>query len=158
MDHLTQELTQIRIGKLERWILIHAYIKTVKKELPENWKLSRKEKHLQNWIKESAKKGITSKAWDKHLKDYWTYIHRSEILLNYFALDVSYKYPLYGNEKFRTTNKYKTALASLSRTLKRMEEKKKISRWYKILEKDVFIKLEDAGKKIANNFLNVNSW
>jgi hypothetical protein len=31
-------MSELRFGKVEKWILKHAYLKTVKKEMPDNWR------------------------------------------------------------------------------------------------------------------------
>ena len=74
-----------RIGKLERWILIHAYLKIVKGDLPDDWKKTRGQKRGER-LPENIKQRIT-----EALKDSPVYLYKSEILLNYFDLKLSYK-------------------------------------------------------------------
>ena len=151
-------MRKTRIGKLERWILFHAYMKTVKKELPGNWKISR----AGQFERESFKRGLRHKEnYDWSL--FWKYLFKSEILLNYFDLELSLKEPMHFNyqqEKFRVTNKYRSALASFTRITKQMKEKGLIETWYSnkgYYNYWVGIVLTGKGKEIANNLLKVNT-
>ena len=97
-----------RIGRLERWILIHAYLKKQDK-LPEDWQRPR---------------------YYDSVYVISDYLSKAEILLNYFHLEISQKRPAFRkpkvaggddlldreHEKFKTTPKYKSALVSYTRT------------------------------------------
>jgi hypothetical protein len=62
-----------RTGKVQRWILIHTYLKTTKKKLPDDWRLPNL---------------MESKKLDAY---FWTGLYKSEVLLNYFKLEPGYK-------------------------------------------------------------------
>ena len=147
-----------RIGKLEKWILEHLYLKTVKGEVPELWKYPRDyERH--------RKGGYLSYSFDK-------YLFKSEILLNYFRkLRISKKsVHVWGDisEKFKSNKAYSTALSSYSRTVNRLEEKgyiniivRKCSFPFSSRGKQVRgIELSDEGKERIEGILglNVNSY
>lgn len=132
----------MRIGKLERWILTHAYLKTAKHELPYGWKYPRGYK--------------TEKENDR----YFNFLFKSEVLLNYFKdLRLSSKeaWAFGVREKFRTTKEYKGALASYSRTVGSMGKKDYIEVWIGVDGDWTGIVLTDIGKRIAESFLKVNS-
>ena len=60
-----------RIGKIQRWILIYSYKKTVKRQLPDDWKLPYR---------------IQSDQFDE---PFWKHLYKSEVMLNYFELEPS---------------------------------------------------------------------
>ena len=64
-----------RIGKIQRWVLIHTYQKTTEKNLPDDWKLPPKT--------ESQDLGVL----------FWGGLFQSEVLFNYFKLIPSRKQP-----------------------------------------------------------------
>ena len=108
-----------RIGKLERWILIHAYKKTVLHEMLEGWKYPR----------------LYEYAQDDDKDFYSNHFLKVDILLNYFTLQLSYRLPkeVYGRrwlpkpleEKFSDTKEYRSALVSCTRTMHKMDEEGK---------------------------------
>ena len=63
-----------RTGKIERWILLHTYLKTIAHELPIKWELPRL---LENTSDET----------------YWKHLFKSETLRNFFKLEFSKKIP-----------------------------------------------------------------
>lgn len=69
----------------ELWILTHCYLKTIKRELPENWKLPRgfNEKHIS--IASSQARSAQKKI-DLLNTYFWKHLFKSEILLNYYNL------------------------------------------------------------------------
>jgi len=152
-----------RIGKLERWILIHAYKKIILQDLPENWKYPRyhhiKKDRGQSMMMDSITRDdpwyMFVDGWDEDYGGYeklgniifysenifdLMHLTKSEILLNFFDLRLSYKAPadLFNryrstfqnwstiNEKFQNTKEYRSALASYSRTKSKMISKKLI--------------------------------
>ena len=64
-----------RIGKIQRWILIHTYLKTTKQELPDDWKFPPK--------MELQELGAL----------FWSGLFKSEVMLNYFKLTPARKKP-----------------------------------------------------------------
>jgi len=60
-----------RIGKIQRWILIYSYKKTVKRQLPDDWKLPYR---------------IQSDQFDE---PFWKHLYKSEVMLNYFEIEPS---------------------------------------------------------------------
>ena len=108
-----------RIGKLEKWILIHAYKKTILHDLPEGWKYPRLYKY----------------APDNDKEFYNNHFLKVDILLNYFILQLSDRLPKeeHGRqwlvkgleEKFRDTKEYRAALVSCTRTMRKMGEEEK---------------------------------
>ncbi len=167
-----------RIGKLERWILIYAYKKTVLNDLPEDWKRSR-------YFKDMPKDNTSDSVYNDKSFNVLT---KPEIMLNYFHLQISYrKRPVtsfrefvrigYLSEKFVDNREYKTASASYSRTRRNMEIKNLIEEMtfieevienpYEMNNRRVkhdmdrqyidTIILTDKGKKEAERLLKVNS-
>lgn len=94
-----------RIGKLERWILIHTYLKTLLLKLPENWISPNGQ---------GSDEGFDVRG-----------LFKSEILLNYFkALPLSSKYtPSSRHTKFAVTKEYQRALVSISRSINSLQKK-----------------------------------
>ena len=165
-----------KTGKLERWVLMMAYMKTVQRTLPEWWKFPRFHPHhgrydyANDWEGEVDQRGLT----------------KAEILLNYFHCEPSHKrrpamfFTLWHqssaddgsegveqgcitvarlDEKFSDSKAYHAALASYSRTIKGLEVKDYIEReqWrheyvYDSLE---VIALTEAGKAIAEMLLKM---
>jgi hypothetical protein len=150
-----------RIGKLENWILIHCYLKTIKKELPNTWK---KPRHY-DYSKEIRIRNLNSsdesikKSAEFDLKTLESYLFKYDILLNYFNLQLSYKEGFWSeyNEKFKDTREYRSALASLSRTLKNLVDKDLISWWYNDFFRWKGYKLTDKGILKTESILNVNN-
>ena len=81
-------MSSFRLGKNEKWILIHCYLKTIKRDLPNGWLLPR---------------GYTSYSDNEH---FWNYLFKSEILLNLFRLKPSYKYPMEEYELYAPEAEY----------------------------------------------------
>jgi len=101
------------LGRFQRWILVHTYLKTVKHELPEDWRTpdgygaaERRWKASPDWL------AVQLDTWNNHLM-------RTEILLNYFDLAKSNRHHPYqaAEQCFLQGPQYKTALAMLARTL-----------------------------------------
>ena len=167
-----------RIGKLERWILIHAYKKTVLNDLPKDWKRSR---YFKDMPKDNTPDSVSNEQG-------FNVLTKPEIMLNYFHLQISYrKRPVtsfgefvrigYLSEKFVDNREYKTASASYSRTRRNMERKNLIEEMtfieevienpyemnYRRVKHDMdrqyidTIILTDKGNKEAERLLKVNS-
>jgi len=146
-----------RIGKLERWILIHAYKKTVLNELPENWKFS----PHRNIIFEDEKyynteEGKSSLFYSHHQG--WLEFEKSalryyEIYTNYFNLEYSEKRReiLKSDSEdykcFEINNKYNSARVSVCRARYKLEEKGLIEIYPR------GIKLTDTGKTKAKSLM-----
>jgi len=98
----------MRLGRFEKWLLIHCYKKTVENDLPPEWKYPK-----------DYPVGKTSEF-------HQGYLFKSEILLNYFPeLKASGKFSWYRDvvEKFVTNADYKKALTLYRRTTNRLESK-----------------------------------
>jgi len=129
-----------RLGKIEKYILIHCYKKTISKVMPECWKFPR------YWKNANSEFG-------------YKYLFKSEILLNYFDLSLSRKDAFLDvNEKFRDTPEYRKALATLTRTFKTLGIKEYIIWWKGVnLPSWQGITLTEKGIDKAKELLNVNS-
>lgn len=133
-----------RIGKLEKWILIHTYKKIILHEVPIGWKIPRWAKSTEaiEYKKHQSERNDFEDHFDEDGIVHWTdeikftkvHLLKSEVMLNYFNLARSGRSAQYTatkqfsdvsivKEKFRSTKKYKSALASYSRTSKNMVEK-----------------------------------
>lgn len=128
----------MRLGKLEKWILIHCYLKTIEKEVLISWN---KPRMFSEKIK-GEKEG--------------KYLWKSEILLNYFPnLRLSAKIAAsYTREKFEATKEYRQALVTLSRTFRQLEAKSLVNIWCVV--GSTGISLTHAGIEKATELLNVN--
>lgn len=132
-------MSKERIGKFERWILTHCYLKTVKGELPPNWKYPRCYENTE------VTKGV---LW------------KSEVLLNHFTeLKLSQrKADDISREKFEDTREYRKALVSFARVINRLDKKGYILFWVDKHTKSLrAISLKEAGIKKAESILKVNS-
>ena len=147
-----------RIGKNERWVLIHCYLKTVERKLPDDWKLPR----------------TISKATMS-----FEFLYKSEILLNLFNLE-PFKHKTayyYGEEYFEVTGyglwengnykgftaeqkkrglKAEKARVNYSRIKRQLINKGLIKVKRGSLNSDG-IRLTNKGKLKARQLLNVNS-
>ncbi len=147
-----------RIGKNERWVLIHCYLKTIEHKLPDDWKLPR----------------TISKATMR-----FEFLYKSEILLNLFHLE-PFRHKMayyYGEEYFKATGygiwkdgEYKgfteeqreegliveKARVNYSRIKRQLTNKGLIEVKRGTLNSDG-IRLTNKGKLKARQFLNVNS-
>lgn len=136
----------MRIGKFEKWILIRCYLKTVKRQLPEGWKMPR---------------GFYKRKQHETDFDYdWRLLFKSETLLNYFHnLQLSQKecYDSQRREKFANTREYRSALALTTRTLYKLVDKGLVSWREGQYASWSGRKLTDKGKEKALELLNVNS-
>ena len=92
------------LGKVERWILEHTYLKSNKGQMPGGWKQIDEEK----------------------LKDR---LYRSEIMLNYYELELSPYRGELDRHVFKMTNTSKSANASCSRSVKGLMKKGLIEGW-----------------------------
>ena len=107
-----------RLGKFQKWVLVHAYLKVVKKELPPDW--------IQP---QAAQQNIWDK--EKYLEEYSGALFKTEILANYFKLNflnTSYsKYAKPWKSLFRSIGKDKkphnNAMVTCSRSLINMAKK-----------------------------------
>ena len=137
------------LGKTERWILIHTYLKIKHNKLSKDW--------LQ--FKDEGLKGQ---------------LFRSEVMLNYFQLERSTHllFNGYWSEKilkypkgFKTTKKSKSVYVSYNRTIKSLRTKGYIETWYNLRDGTSekteychsYITLTKAGKVKAKELLKVNS-
>ena len=136
-----------RIGKLERWILINTYLKTIKDQLPIGWKYPR---GINKYIDEIANNKCHPLNMHSRLQTlnlFKPVLTKSEILLNYFNLPVAYGEAFdKDRERFKDTEAYRKALVTLSRTLKRLEEKGLIVQGSWAYRAGTNLKLTDAGK------------
>ncbi len=184
-------MSRERIGKVERWILTRCYLKTVKGELPYDWIYPRyhpeedmgysyviEHRYEQSQGDEPSYKEIDSRMLSK-----------PEVLLNYFKLEISDRNPRFKDdpemgaqlrildEKFRTDKKYKSALASYSRTIKGLKAKNLVvtdahreddcnavdrcilamDKKYMVSSLMETIRLTDSGRAKAETLLNVNT-
>ena len=67
-------MAKARLSKFQKWVLIHAYLKTVKKELPPEWTPPQIDQFSMNHSK-------------KRLKEFSQALFKTEILANYFKLN-----------------------------------------------------------------------
>ena len=94
----------MKFGKLERWILIHGYLKAKKKEMPRDWKkLDGQRKRIED---ELVKKDIY----------YFKFLQKEEIILNYFHINAS-------------NHEYKDKMITVTEALRLLEEKGYIVRY-----------------------------
>ncbi len=100
------------LGKLERWIIVAAYAKTIKHQLPEGWRLPAGWEAMQRQAPENGGWIHGLDAWNENLS-------RTEVMLNFFDLPTSdrRKSQELWHQCFKDTPAYRAALASLSRTL-----------------------------------------
>lgn len=148
-----------RIGKFERWILIHAY-KKITNDLPGDWKLSEQWKICseRDFVFRQKQKDLKygeQDWWDRHIKHHAKYktrlqtvLTKTEVLINYFGLkpqkwtDTQTKWRDY-EDTFKTTKEYKSVLANYLRILEQMELKGLIINDYQD------IKITDLGREKA---------
>ena len=152
-------MSEKRIGKLERWVLIHTYKKSMN-ELPKGWKglekreLRESKSELEREVDSFCKGTDDIEREADEMKR--TCLNKDEILLNYFDnLEISTVMDHYGGnmkECFSTTNQYKSALVILSRTIKRMTEKGLIEIRRGEYNIWTFIELTHAGKLVAERY------
>jgi len=158
-------MSKDRLSKLQKWILVHCYLKTIKKQLPDSWKYCRG----YNYVKSSIERRLLSdydraRQCAKIDKDRLeNYLCRSEILLNYFNLRLSYKEPFWSgySDKFETSKEYKSALVVLSRSLKKLWGVKEgdgyIDCWNNGFVQWKGYSLTEKGIAKAEELLNVNT-
>jgi hypothetical protein len=125
-----------RSDDLAEWILVHAYLKTVVKKLPKNWKYPR---------------GYKERESERDNK----YLYKGEVLLNYFSdLQLSERSAFdYRRESFKKSREYSRALTKFRRSVnllikKGYIENRQIS--YAIL---TTIELTRLGTSKAKSFL-----
>jgi len=115
-----------RLSKFQKWVLVHTYLKTVKKKLPSGWRPPQINQ-------------FSVKHRKKHLKEFSQALFKTEILANYFKLNfVEVKYFEWGGVKwpefrypwssfFRSTGKDKKphnkAMVSCSRSFTNLTTK-----------------------------------
>lgn len=77
-----------RIGKNERWILVHCYLKTVKRELPPEWQLP--PGYCADDVPTTEPCPLAEAGkWQLKVSDFWDWLFKSEVLLNYFGLEIA---------------------------------------------------------------------
>lgn len=117
------------LGRFERWILLHTYLKTIMHELPADWKMPAGYGAAQTRCGTSFEERLATQlgVWNGHLM-------RAEILLNYFGLATSDRRHSceVAHQCFLRTPAYRTALAMLPRTLMGLQVKGHI-RWVSTL-------------------------
>jgi hypothetical protein len=128
----------IRLSRLQEWILTHAYHKTIKGNLPGSWRRTRAE------INEGFGPGDQRR----------NYLLKDEILLNYFGLPRSKQIPRKSEERLESTNKYRAALVTLSRSVWALKDKGLVELVWRSEMEWKGIELTDQGKEIAVNILN----
>lgn len=123
------------VEAIETWLLTQCYLKTLKRDLPDTWKVPR-------WFTWHYKPVSIDKA--SALSDtFWKHLFKSEILMNYFGLEVSfkqashYRHPpgaeyFYDDEilkregqrhRYRTKSAFINANLSIARTIYNLREK-----------------------------------
>jgi hypothetical protein len=137
-----------RLGKIEKWILIHCYMKTVKGKLPDTWVYPQRflyvEKCLNERLEKVEKSGYeaygrtncfsdedTIKQYKREIDEYWKYLITDDIYLNYFQCELSGQLSWGEKEHFGDTPNYATARATLSRTISQLEKKNYINKSYR---------------------------
>jgi hypothetical protein len=162
-----KKMAKIRIGKNERWVLIHCYLKTVKREVPDDWKLPRA------YCLPGSPCTLKDSEFISYDDYFWKYLFKSEILLNYFDLKYSRnrwrefpwqgeyfkgyghhqkKDPWYDWDELRKNIKAMVSYLRLSRTL---TDKGLISVRRNFGPNSDEIELTEAGKVKAESILNV---
>lgn len=135
-----------RLGRLQEWILVHAYLRTVKGPLPEGWKSPN------TWGRDSA--GMEwGRRYRRHFEDC---LLKSEIFLNFYHLEPSaIGSKILGQTKFKSDKAYRNALTNLGKALRRLKEKDliRVNIWYYEFEPTT-ITLTDKGREIAEQVVN----
>lgn len=166
-----------RIGKLERWILIHTYLKTVKGELPEGFKKVRWYEKAEQYFEKydecyKDRDEFFEKHYDRDYNENWRgkkfdyffdyeirplreHLYKSEILLNCFDLELSNKESYWGSKEiFKVSTAYKKALVSVTRALYSLVKKQYIQASYFA---GATINLTERGILKVERMLNVNT-
>ena len=133
-----------RLSKLQRWVLMHTYFKTVKGKLPSKWR-------------EPQAAKFPSAHEKKYKKEFSQALFKDEILCNYFNLAFSeqmerdplrFRFPWMS--RFSSIGEdeknYNKAQVTLFRSLANMEKKGLIKRYFGIT-------LTKAGKEKAKEIL-----
>ena len=136
----------MRLGRLQIWILVHAYLKTVKRSLPEGWKSPK------TWGRD-----YESVEWGRrYRRHYEDCLLKSEVLLNYYNLELSaIESKIIGQAKFKYDRPYRNALAVLGKAMRSLKEKDLItvSLWYYDFEPTT-LRLTEKGRAIAEKWVD----
>ena len=135
------------LGKIERWILIAAYQKDAGK-IPDGWL------QLDGKQRQPTKRTLKKRC-----------LYRSEIMLNYFGLELSPLKDILDWHTFKVTSKSKSAVASCRRATKSLLDKGYIEMWTFWYDKTEAVKVDmlftylsiTKEGKIKAKELNVNS-
>jgi len=155
-------MSEIRFGRVEKWILKQAYLKTVKKELPEGWKNSPCEcreagkvvkasdpsKEIYNW---------ETKRYSKNkMKPCRECLSRDEFLANYFGdtLTESSREMYSKKCRYQIDKKYSSAMVIVARTRNSLIKKGMIRDGWEFWNG---FNLTDKGKEKAKELLNEKS-
>jgi len=146
---------------------MQAYLKSITRTLPPQWKLPCHKHTLDN--------AFSPDVWEQNPfcpnrqeaeqraereKDHWFgHLFKSEIMLNYFDVKLSWKSAWSDRRvKFVDSREYRTALASTSRAMKRLQIKGYIEiERYSILDRQMALKLTQKGTEEAEKLLSANS-
>jgi hypothetical protein len=135
----------MRLGTLQGWILVHAYLKAVKGALPEGWKMPN------TWGRD-----YESVEWGRRYRQhYQDRLLKSEVLLNYYRLESSdIESRIIGQAKFKYNRAYRNALTGLGKALRRLKEKGliNVSLWYYEFEPTTIL-LTEEGRAVAERLL-----
>ncbi len=151
----------MRLGKIEKWILMRCYSKTATRRLPPGWRLPRAAPVGDEVRRLGYPEKVVQERISKYYSDaYWKYLFKAEILLNYFPhLPLSDKRS-YSDwmEKFAATSEYKKALVTLTRTFNQLCDKRLV-KWMvgEYPPSWTGLSLTDRGTEKAKELLNVNS-
>lgn len=137
------------MGKFERWILIHTYLKTIK-QLPEDW-----ESPVELKVRKQDVESI------ERYKKFELYLCKSEVMLNYFdGLVLSKYFHDYelqmwdANVKFESNKDYRKAQVTFSRTTQNLVHKGLIEiKGLHYLGQ--YINLTDKGRQKVECLLNI---
>jgi hypothetical protein len=161
-----------RLGKIEKWILRHAYLKTVKHQLPEGWKIPGRVGHRLERLKELGEPcDLSAVLYGRDLQLFWDHLFKSEVLLNYFNLkrsgyktpdtfaseyfegygDIIYGYD-WGQEHLRNN-----AVVKFTRVKNQLLRKGLVEIGYDFGNNSCGITLTEKGQQKAEALLNVNA-
>jgi len=125
----------MRLGKLQEFILLHTHLK-IQGRLPPGWK------YPNDWgtDEESLEFG------KKRKKHFLNALLKSEVLLNYYDLEISEKPSrILGHTHFKYNKKYQNAMTDLGKCLKGLEKNGLIEYAFKPTQ----IRLTRRGKEAA---------
>jgi hypothetical protein len=137
-----EKMAKERLSKLQRWVLIHTYLKTVKGNLPSNWREPQATKFSGSYDKDEEKRFRQA-------------LFKFEILCNYFNLPFAewaerkhlrFPWASYFRSIGEDKKSHNQAQVTLFRSLANMEKKG-------LIQRDNGITLTKAGKNKAEEIL-----